>query len=54
MPDGATLDFLSFALSEGRFAAHFAADGAPTSEIEATRDDRLSNWRSLQELGGIR
>ncbi|HEX2627027.1 MAG TPA: thiamine pyrophosphate-dependent enzyme [Candidatus Limnocylindrales bacterium] len=54
MPDGATLDFLSFARSEGRFAAHFAADGAPTSEIEATRDDRLSNWRSLQELAGIR
>jgi pyruvate/2-oxoacid:ferredoxin oxidoreductase beta subunit len=52
-PDGTTVDFLSFARSEGRFAPHFASDGAPTPEIVATRDDRLANWRTLQELAGI-
>jgi pyruvate/2-oxoacid:ferredoxin oxidoreductase beta subunit len=51
-PDGAPIDFLTFARSEGRFAPHFAADGTPTREIEATRDDRLGNWRTLQELAG--
>ena len=54
LPGGETLDFLSFARSEGRFAAHFAGDGTPTPEILATRDDRLWNWQSLQELAGIR
>jgi pyruvate/2-oxoacid:ferredoxin oxidoreductase beta subunit/Pyruvate/2-oxoacid:ferredoxin oxidoreductase delta subunit len=53
-PDGTPIDFLTFARSEGRFAPHFGADGAPTPEIEATRDDRLANWRGLQELAGIR
>jgi pyruvate ferredoxin oxidoreductase beta subunit len=50
-PDGATVDFLTFARSEGRFAAHFAS-GTPTDEICATRDERLANWRTLQELAG--
>ncbi|HSL33432.1 MAG TPA: thiamine pyrophosphate-dependent enzyme [Candidatus Limnocylindrales bacterium] len=52
-PDGEAVDFLTFARSEGRFAPHFAADGAPSPEILATRDDRLANWRLLQELAGI-
>ena len=52
-PDGTPIDFLAFARTEGRFAPHFAADGAPTPEIEATQDDRLANWRTLQELAGI-
>ena len=53
LPDGATFDFVSFARGEGRFAPHFADEGAPTPEILATRDDRLANWRMLQELAGI-
>jgi pyruvate ferredoxin oxidoreductase beta subunit len=53
-PDGAPIDFLTFARSEGRFAGHFAADPAGTPEIHATRDDRLANWRGLQELAGLR
>jgi pyruvate/2-oxoacid:ferredoxin oxidoreductase beta subunit/Pyruvate/2-oxoacid:ferredoxin oxidoreductase delta subunit len=53
-PDGTVIDFLTFARSEGRFAPHFGADGTPTPEIEATRADRLANWRSLQELAGLR
>jgi pyruvate ferredoxin oxidoreductase beta subunit len=53
-PTGAPDDFLAFARSEGRFAAHFSADGTPSAEILATREDRLANWQTLQELAGIR
>ncbi len=53
-PDNATIDFLSFARTEGRFAGHFAAEADGTPEIQATRDERLANWRSLQELAGLR
>ncbi|HET7726734.1 MAG TPA: thiamine pyrophosphate-dependent enzyme [Candidatus Limnocylindrales bacterium] len=53
-PDGTPVDFLAFARTEGRFAQHFAPDGTPTPEIEATQADRLANWRLLQELAGIR
>jgi pyruvate ferredoxin oxidoreductase beta subunit len=54
LPTGEPVDFLSFARSEGRFAAHFAGDGEPTREIQATQADRLANWRTLQELAGLR
>ena len=54
LPDGTQVDFLTFARSEGRFAAHFSGDGALTPEIEATQADRLANWHYLQELAGIR
>ena len=53
-PTGEPVDFLSFARSEGRFAAHFAGDTEPTPEIQATQADRLANWRTLQELAGLR
>jgi pyruvate/2-oxoacid:ferredoxin oxidoreductase beta subunit len=52
-PDGTPVDFLTFARTEGRFAPHFGADGAASPEIEATRLDRLANWRLLQELAGV-
>jgi len=51
-PDGSAVDFLAFARTEGRFAPHFADDGAPSGEIVATQADRLANWRLLQELAG--
>jgi pyruvate ferredoxin oxidoreductase beta subunit len=54
LPDGVTIDFLSFARTEGRFAGHFGADGEPTPEILTTQADRLANWRTLQELAGLR
>jgi len=54
LPDGTPVDFLSFARTEGRFAPHFAVEGTPTPEILATQDDRLANWRGLQELAGLR
>jgi pyruvate ferredoxin oxidoreductase beta subunit len=53
LADGSEYDFLAFARTEGRFAPHFAADGTPTPEIAATRDDRLANWRLLQEMAGV-
>ncbi|MGZ6214555.1 MAG: thiamine pyrophosphate-dependent enzyme [Candidatus Limnocylindria bacterium] len=53
-PDGSVQDFLSFARTEGRFGQHFAADGTPTAEIVATQEDRLGNWRTLQEMAGLR
>ena len=52
-PDGAPVDFLAFARSEGRFAPHFGPAGEPTLEILGTQQDRLQAWRTLQELGGI-
>jgi pyruvate/2-oxoacid:ferredoxin oxidoreductase beta subunit len=52
-PDGRPVDFLAFARSEGRFTAHFAADGAASPEILATQADRLANWRTLKELAGL-
>jgi pyruvate/2-oxoacid:ferredoxin oxidoreductase beta subunit len=54
LPDGTAVDFLTFARSEGRFAGHFGADNSPSEEISATRDERLANWRWLQEMAGSR
>ena len=51
-PDGTPFDFLAFARTEGRFASHFAGE-EPTAEILATQDERLANWRSLQEMAGL-
>jgi pyruvate/2-oxoacid:ferredoxin oxidoreductase beta subunit/Pyruvate/2-oxoacid:ferredoxin oxidoreductase delta subunit len=53
-PDGAVVDFLAFARTEGRFAPHFAPDGTPSVEIQATAADRLANWRTLQEMAGFK
>lgn len=50
LPDGTPVDFLTFARSEGRFAPHFAPDGTSSVEIQATKQDRLANWRTLQAL----
>ena len=53
MPDGTEVDFLSFARTEGRFAAHFDAPGKASMEMNVTNNDRLTNWRGLQEMAGI-
>lgn len=50
---GELFDFMMFAKSEGRFAKQFDADGKPTETILAANQDRLENWRTLQELAGI-
>lgn len=45
--------FVDFARTEGRFAKHFAPDGTPSEDILMAEQERLANWRLLQELGGI-
>lgn len=51
---GQKVDFIEFARSEGRFAKHFDRDGNPSATLLRARDDRLENWRLLQELAGVR
>jgi pyruvate/2-oxoacid:ferredoxin oxidoreductase beta subunit len=51
---GESVDFITFARSEGRFAKHFDKDGSPSATLLATNQERLENWRILQELAGIR
>jgi len=48
------LTFCDFARSEGRFARQFDPDGQPSEILLRTARDRLSNWRMLQELAGLR
>lgn len=47
------VDFTTFAKTEGRFRKHFDKEGKPSDTILASQDDRLANWRLLQELAGI-
>ncbi len=51
---GEPTDFVTFARMERRFAKQFRADGTPSPALLAARDDRLANWRRLQELAGVR
>jgi pyruvate/2-oxoacid:ferredoxin oxidoreductase beta subunit len=48
------LTFIDFARSEGRFAKQFDKDGRPSAVLLQTEEDRLRNWRTLQELAGLR
>jgi pyruvate/2-oxoacid:ferredoxin oxidoreductase beta subunit len=50
---GEVIDFITFARSEGRFAKHFDDDGNPSDALLASKEDRLKNWRQLQELAGV-
>jgi pyruvate ferredoxin oxidoreductase beta subunit len=50
---GETFDFIHWARTEGRFAKHFDKEGKPSVEMLKAADDRLKNWRLLQELAGI-
>jgi pyruvate/2-oxoacid:ferredoxin oxidoreductase beta subunit len=46
--------FIDFARTEGRFAKQFDNDGKPSAALLQTEEDRLHNWRVLQELAGLR
>jgi pyruvate ferredoxin oxidoreductase beta subunit len=48
------VDFLAFARTERRFARQFGPDGQPSPALLAAQDDRIGNWRRLQELAGLR
>ena len=49
-----TIDFISFARTEGRFAKQFDKDGNPSESLHAANADRLANWHMLQEMAGLR
>ena len=51
---GEVIDFITFARGEARFAKHFDKDGNPDEWLLKAQEDRLQNWRLLQELAGIR
>jgi pyruvate/2-oxoacid:ferredoxin oxidoreductase beta subunit len=51
---GETIDFIYFARTEGRFRKHFDKDGRPSETLQASNQDRLENWRMLQDLAGVR
>ena len=46
--------FIDFARSEGRFSKQFDNDGRPSETLLMAKQDRLENWRLLQELAGLR
>jgi pyruvate/2-oxoacid:ferredoxin oxidoreductase beta subunit/ferredoxin len=50
---GEPVDFITFARSEGRFSKHFDKEGNPSAALLASREERLENWRLLQDLAGI-
>jgi hypothetical protein len=50
---GQVVDFIDFCRSEGRFAKHFDKDGNPSETLIRARQDRLENWKVLQELAGV-
>ncbi len=51
---GETIDFITFARTEGRFAKQFDRDGQPSESLLASQADRLANWHMLQEMAGLR
>jgi pyruvate/2-oxoacid:ferredoxin oxidoreductase beta subunit/NAD-dependent dihydropyrimidine dehydrogenase PreA subunit len=51
---GDVVDFIDFCRSEGRFAKHFDKDGNASETLDRAKQDRLENWRLLQELAGLR
>jgi pyruvate/2-oxoacid:ferredoxin oxidoreductase beta subunit len=51
---GEQIDFCYFARTEGRFSKHFDKEGNPSPEMLLAQEDRLENWRLLQELAGVK
>jgi pyruvate/2-oxoacid:ferredoxin oxidoreductase beta subunit/NAD-dependent dihydropyrimidine dehydrogenase PreA subunit len=51
---GEQIDFCYFARTEGRFAKHFDKEGKPSATLLSAQQDRLENWRLLQDLAGIK
>ena len=50
---GETVDFIDFCRSEGRFGKHFDKQGNASDVLDFAKQDRLENWRQLQELAGL-
>ena len=52
--DGKPFTFIDFARTEGRFGKQFDKDGNPSPILLQVEQDRLQNWRRLQELARLR
>ena len=50
---GEQVDFIDFCRSEGRFSKHFDKDGNPSELLLKAKQERLENWKQLQELAGV-
>jgi pyruvate/2-oxoacid:ferredoxin oxidoreductase beta subunit/NAD-dependent dihydropyrimidine dehydrogenase PreA subunit len=50
---GEQVDFIDFCRSEGRFGKHFDREGNPSETLLLGKQDRLENWKQLQELAGL-
>jgi pyruvate ferredoxin oxidoreductase beta subunit len=50
---GEQVDFIDFCRSEGRFGKHFDKEGNPSELLNMAKQDRLENWKLLQELAGV-
>jgi len=50
---GEQVDFVEFCRSEGRFGKHFDRDGNPSEMLMEAQQERLENWKQLQELAGV-
>lgn len=48
------ITFVDFARAEGRFAKHFDRDGNASEMLQEVAKERLTNWRLLQDLAGLR
>ncbi|MDP6725979.1 MAG: thiamine pyrophosphate-dependent enzyme [Candidatus Marinimicrobia bacterium] len=46
------IDFIYFAKTEGRFSKNFDSKGNPDEQLLKSQEDRLKNWKLLQELAG--
>lgn len=51
---GEAFDFVWFARQEGRFAQLFDKEGKPSELLLRSQDDRLRNWKTLQELAAAK
>ena len=51
---GETIDFITFAHSEGRFRKQFDKEGNPSETLLRAQADLLANWHLIQEMVGIR
>lgn len=50
---GEQVDFIDFCRSEGRFGKHFDKQGNPSATLLFAKQERLENWKQLQELAGV-
>jgi pyruvate ferredoxin oxidoreductase beta subunit len=51
---GEQIDFVYFARTEGRFAKQFDKEGNPSPTLLLSQQERLANWRLLQDLAGVK